>query len=227
MAVQLTKEFWMNLIIALVTLTALGLSIWALVAPCKSNFGDYSSSSDCIKTGDKCDSTSVCCQSNHCIGGFCRKPPDYKTFINQPVTIDNPFCLKNNCNEFYPWYIKQDIMYPYYYVNIGLILECDPNRPWSPKFSCKPLSINNPPIICTNGINQESTCKFNDKFLTIPLFNKLIKKLNDLKGSVWRAIVPLGVTEMFQTAKSDDSLDLSHLYTNITEWEIFKFPSGP
>jgi hypothetical protein len=40
MAVQLTKEFWMNLIIVLVTLTALGLSIWALVAPCKSKFGD-------------------------------------------------------------------------------------------------------------------------------------------------------------------------------------------
>jgi hypothetical protein len=40
MAVQLTKEFWMNLIIVLVTLTALGLSIWALVEPCKSKFGD-------------------------------------------------------------------------------------------------------------------------------------------------------------------------------------------
>ena len=46
MAVQLTKEFWMNLIIALVTLTALGLSIWAFVAPCKSHFGDES--------GEKC-----------------------------------------------------------------------------------------------------------------------------------------------------------------------------
>ena len=60
MAVQLTKEFWMNLIIALVTLTALGLSIWALVAPCKSNFGDDNLDNQMLKVYQNRQSNGFC-----------------------------------------------------------------------------------------------------------------------------------------------------------------------
>ena len=62
MAVQLTKEFWMNLIIALVTLTALGLSIWAFFAPCKSKFGDDKLDNQMLKVY----------QNRQTNGGFCQ-----------------------------------------------------------------------------------------------------------------------------------------------------------
>ena len=35
MAVQLTKEFWLNIILFLITAIALGIAIWAFATPCK------------------------------------------------------------------------------------------------------------------------------------------------------------------------------------------------
>ena len=41
MAVKLTKEFWINVVLFIVACVALGLSIWAFATPCKKDgFGD-------------------------------------------------------------------------------------------------------------------------------------------------------------------------------------------
>jgi len=41
MAVKLTKEFWINVVLFVVACVALGLSIWAFATPCKKDgFGD-------------------------------------------------------------------------------------------------------------------------------------------------------------------------------------------
>lgn len=48
MAVQLTKEFWFNIILFLITCIALGIAIWAFAKPCKKDsFGIISSNDNC------------------------------------------------------------------------------------------------------------------------------------------------------------------------------------
>ena len=42
MKIELTKEFWTNLVLFVVACVALGLSIWAINTPCKNEkFGEY------------------------------------------------------------------------------------------------------------------------------------------------------------------------------------------
>ena len=47
MAVKLTKEFWINVVLFVVACVALGLSIWAFATPCKKD-GFGSINSNCI-----------------------------------------------------------------------------------------------------------------------------------------------------------------------------------
>ena len=98
MAVQLTKEFWTNLVLFVVACVALGLSIWALNVPCKKDgFGD--NLSGCKKRSD-CSENQYCDYKNHVCQDI-RKPGDK---CNNPYECLNSWCIDGQCrheNELY------------------------------------------------------------------------------------------------------------------------------